>query len=323
LSPFIDIIIPTYNRIEFLLKTLESISNLESADLCEVYVFINGSSDGTKDVLNKKYNWVNIINSNQNLSISSSWNKSKLIGSNKYYMLLHDDDMLKENYLIELKNFIYANKNCALIHSGAILIDELDHQIGITKHVYDEVMNGEDYFKTHIHHGLQFICPSVVYNRDLIPKSLKYNINLGYTLDVEFFLKCTRYGKVGYIDKPIFKYRIHNHSISSNFFKNYHLKIKDRIEHRHFLELEINNRLGTEFNYLAVQYFRASLSVDMLMYRLGQNKINFIQSFKLVSMILNQDAKIFFKKIFWKNLFKLFLPQFIINFHRLKKRKLK
>ena len=320
MSPFIDIIIPTHNRINFLLKTLKSILNLKNLSYCEVYVFINGCNDGTKDVLEKKFNWLNIVNSTKKLSISSSWNKSRNLGSNNYYMLLHDDDMLVDNYLIELKRFISKNKSCSLIHSGAYLINEKEEKTGVVNYNYKEVMSGYDYFKTHIHHGLKFICPSVVYNRNLIPKSLKYNSKLSYTLDVEFFLKCTRYGHVGYIKDPIFKYRLHNQSISSNFFKNYKNKMDDRFEHKQFLEKEINNRLGIKYNYLALQYYRAALSVDLWMYRLGQNKVNIYQSIKLVSKILMKDYGILEKKIFWKNLFKLFLPQSIINYSRSKKK---
>ncbi len=312
----IDIIIPAYNRLDLLKKTLRSVSELKGFSMCDTHVFLNGCTDSTEKVLEESYKWVNIISSKKNLSMSSSWNNAKKLGKNKYYMLLHDDDMLSEDFLIELDYFISKNNNCVLIDSCSSIIDEHEKEIDIFNFDYKPITRGNDYFKSHIISSLRFICPSVVYNRTLIPKYLDYNEKLAYTLDVEFFLRCTRFGDIGYINKPIFKYRLHDRSTSSNFMKNYHLKLIDREEHRIFLKNEIKSRLDKKYIHLADNYYYGALSVDLWLFRLEQKKIRLKESFRLIKLILKKDFRILLRKIFWFNFFKLFIPQFFLELIR-------
>lgn len=310
-----DVIIPTLGSSDYLKKTIESIVFDPSAIDVRVKIVLNSESLELFDKLKAEYAEREVIFSERLKNIGESWNYCTSLCTGDYFMLLHDDDILGKEYFSKMSLFLKNNKNCAIVHSAANLIDENDNVMGRTKSTYPAVMAGSRYFLEHIVSGKNsFICPSVVYNRRLIPFDLKWKENLPYTLDVEFFLRCTRYGCVGYIGNPIFNYRLHDKSTSSKFVDSYREKYKDRRVHRGYLKKEIEGRLGQEYVRYADEYYHRALSADLWFFRLSNGRVKIFQSVLFAITLLGYEKRLLLYTTYWKFFIMMFIPEFILKF---------
>lgn len=321
----LDIVIPTYNRLNYLKKTIQSVIHNRLDNIVNLIVFDNGSNDDTQNWLTEfeciyKFKY---IRSETNIGIIESWNLCKDLGANKYVMLLHDDDELTDKYLNLVVDFIKKNNDCALIHTGVNIIDENGVVCNQKIKKYPKILSGEDYFRKYINGKAgktaafgEFICPTVVYNRELIPKDIYFNPKTPFTLDVVYFLKCTRYGNVGYISEPLLNYRVHSESASSSIYNRLIVKMEDRRHHTIFLKNEILNRLGENKQYLAKDYYYNALSADIWFYSLSMKNIQYINLLALIVKLVKFERKLVFYRCFWVNVVKAIIPKPIINLTR-------
>lgn len=112
----IGIIIPTYNRKRLLEQCLRSIKKQSFANY-EVVVIIDGSTDGTNSLLKEKYPKVKVIQGNGNWWWTKSVNKGIKVISNynpEYILLLNDDVVLPNDYLISIIKAANENSKCLL-----------------------------------------------------------------------------------------------------------------------------------------------------------------------------------------------------------------
>jgi len=93
----LSICIPTYNRSEFLEKTLLSIVEAQRfEEMCEVVISDNNSSDNTREVVSKfsdKYRNIRYINNESNVGADQNFIKVLNLGNGKY-LKLHSDKTL-------------------------------------------------------------------------------------------------------------------------------------------------------------------------------------------------------------------------------------
>ena len=107
-KPFISILTATYNRAEYLKRAYLSIlANSKSGEKIEWLIMDDGSTDNTREVVNKMVE-------NENLSINYYYQKNMgkmaainhltSIATGEYMMDLDSDDMLSENAIETIKN---------------------------------------------------------------------------------------------------------------------------------------------------------------------------------------------------------------------------
>jgi GT2 family glycosyltransferase len=68
-------IIPNWNRKEMLKKCLLSFQKTHSTN-CDVIVVDNGSTDGSVEMIEKEFPWVELINNKENVGYSKANNQS-------------------------------------------------------------------------------------------------------------------------------------------------------------------------------------------------------------------------------------------------------
>ena len=116
-KPIISFCIPTYNRCEYLEKTLirlnqcikESKSNEES---CSIIISDNCSTDDTRSVVSKYCKILNIkyVLRNKNIGPSSNLIESIKIADGEYIWILSDDDLLDIKSLKMSYNLLMKEK---------------------------------------------------------------------------------------------------------------------------------------------------------------------------------------------------------------------
>lgn len=106
--PEVSIMIITYKRADKLKIALDSAINQDYKMKYEIIVCDDSGYDKETDLLMKKYckKYKNIIyyRHEKNLGQYANWNRACELCRTNWYCLLHDDDILKENYLTLLMN---------------------------------------------------------------------------------------------------------------------------------------------------------------------------------------------------------------------------
>ena len=100
-------IVVTYNRKEFLKKSIKALLEQERAELCDILVVDNASTDGTRDEILELINSRKIIyaNTGENLGGAGGFNygvKEALKLGYKYMWLMDDDCIVYKDSLNEL-----------------------------------------------------------------------------------------------------------------------------------------------------------------------------------------------------------------------------
>lgn len=126
-TPLLSIMIITYKRAEGLKNALESAINQTYKENYEIVVADDSGFDEKTDILMKEYckKYKNIVyyRHEKNLGQYANWNRACELCRSEWYCLLHDDDMLKSNYLEELSKYTNTSEPIGLI---GVYVDVID-----------------------------------------------------------------------------------------------------------------------------------------------------------------------------------------------------
>ena len=116
-KPIFSILIPTYNREEYLLQALESAINQRFALQYEIIIVDNNPislknklSDNLLNFLIKHNNISYYVNE-KNIGLFGNWNRAVELANADWICYLHDDDTIKEDYLLTMYEVINSKKN--------------------------------------------------------------------------------------------------------------------------------------------------------------------------------------------------------------------
>ncbi len=111
MSPYFSVIIPTYNRANFIEKTIESVLN-QTYQNFEIIVVDDGSTDNTLGVLEQYKNNNKIhVHHQKNAERGAARNKGISLAKGEYVIFLDSDDLFLEHYLELLFKKIKQNNN--------------------------------------------------------------------------------------------------------------------------------------------------------------------------------------------------------------------
>jgi glycosyltransferase involved in cell wall biosynthesis len=126
-APFFSVIIPTYNRAQLIIKTLESVFSQSYSDY-EIIVVDNKSTDNTVEVLEPfvKSDRIRLQVQDQNYERARSRNKGFELARGKFVTLLDSDDILYPDCLSDAYQFTLQNPDRKFFHCSYQIIDEQD-----------------------------------------------------------------------------------------------------------------------------------------------------------------------------------------------------
>ena len=261
----IDIVIPTYNRSNQLRMAIESVLGQTTTDF-KLYVLDNQSTDDTPQVCAEyAARDLTYIRNPSNLGMVGNWNRALTVGDATLLLILHDDDELAPDFLATTLPMIAGAKGVAFLHSAATVIN------GDGKRQFDRIldlpteMSGDEFFCRFLKGKMSVICPTVIYNRKLIPAGFRFQEELPFTADLFFFIGASEFGGVLYCDKPHFRYRVHDGSTTSSLVKSIDKKIADRAHASAYLQAQADRRAVPEkFKVGAGKSYRlAAMSADV------------------------------------------------------------
>jgi glycosyltransferase involved in cell wall biosynthesis len=226
-NPLVSIIIPVYNRVNYVQKTLDNIVNNKYRPI-ELILVDDGSTDNSLSVLNyfkhhnsdKKFIVKVLSQSNKGAPVARNLGFENSEGA--YIQFLDSDDFIDSEKLnLQIELMINENAEFGLCDFEMVYVDELE------KKVYHS--NAEKLKKVLKTHG-SFGCGSPLLKRELASK-IYWNHQLKRNQDVDYFLKAALLAKkISYIEKPLYTYIRHSDERISDIYSKtapvFNLRIK-------------------------------------------------------------------------------------------------
>ena len=204
----ISVVIPTYNRIELLKRSIDSVIN-QTIKPSEIIIVDDGSNDGTEAMVKKKYDSLKLIKQ-KNKGASAARNSGIKASSGEWICFLDSDDEWKNDKLEKQITAVANNSDYKFFHSNEIWIKNGKRINQKKKHK----KYGGDIFKKCL--DMCRISPSsVLIDKSIFEEIGFFNENLVVCEDYELWLRiCDRY-EVFFIDEPlIIKYGGHQGQLS-------------------------------------------------------------------------------------------------------------
>lgn len=122
----ISVVIPNYNGSKYIEGCLESLKR-QTLIPDEIIIVDNGSSDGSLDIIQEKYNnYVKLIKMPSNKGFSIAANEGIKSSLHEYVVLLNNDTEVEEDWLKELYNEIKKDKDIFSVCSKMLRFDDRD-----------------------------------------------------------------------------------------------------------------------------------------------------------------------------------------------------
>lgn len=205
-SANITFVIPTFKRINTLKDTLDSVlCQKGNYNFTIIVIDNNPSRDDVTESFMEDYELSNVsyVKNNNNLGMAGNWNRGIALSKSKWVCLLHDDDTITQDFLIEMMPYIESIPDAAIIQSRKYRTEGPDI---IPKKNWDKEIQryrGLDFIYYHI-----IDVPSgILYNRDILIKEGGFNPDFFPSIDYAFHIKLAFKYKVYVINKYLTWYR--------------------------------------------------------------------------------------------------------------------
>ncbi len=205
--PKVSIVLPTYNGEKYLKESIESIIN-QSFEDWELIIVNDCSTDSSLEIARRfeeNDDRIKVINNETNQKLPKSLNIGFECAKGGYYTWTSDDNLYRKDALYELVSFLDENKIFPMVCSDFEYIDSENKTIA----EYKEFDICKMFYKNCV--GACFM-----YRREAAETVGKYNENLFLIEDYDYWYRILeKYKCIGYIPKNLYKYRLHNGSLTS------------------------------------------------------------------------------------------------------------
>lgn len=231
MSSKVSVIIPVFNQERYIEQAIISACE-QTYQHIEVIVVNDGSTDKTDAIIKlllPKYDTIKyIVKPNQGVSVARNLGIEN--SSGRYIAFLDADDYWDRSKLALFTAYMDDNPDIGLVHSNIQVVNENSDN----SEVIFEGREGDLFNDLVTFNGLNIPPPSsVVIRREVLKKVSLFDPSLPPLEDQDFFIRVSRYYRIGKINKVLGFYRMHG--------QNAHKKAKDTA--RGFLRLK--NKLKT------------------------------------------------------------------------------
>lgn len=207
-NPLISIIIPTYNKSQYLKEAIESVLNQTYKEI-EVIVVDDGSTDNTGEVV-KSFDDPRVIYFFQkNKGPAAARNSGLRRAKGKYIAFLDSDDLWLKEKLKKQIDFMEKNSEIGLLGTGCYEITDKGKIIG--KKIFpikNEILQ-KDLIKYN-----PFIQSSVMVKREVFDKVGLYDENFRESEDYELWLRIAENYKIRNLAEPLVMKRYYREGLS-------------------------------------------------------------------------------------------------------------
>jgi len=221
-NPTVSVIIPAYNAAPWIAETIDSVLNQTFQDF-EIIVVDDGSTDGTTEIVKKYKSQVQYLYK-KNGGVGSARNAGIRAARGRYIACVDADDLWLPEKLEVQTQLLQKEPSLAWVYSDGLIFENNSNQ---NLHLFSQSasMISGDVLRPLL---LQdFIpCPTPVVRRDIFENVgfFEEDISLQSVADWDMWLRISAKYPVGFIDKPLVKYRRHSTSMTSTCIIEHSLK---------------------------------------------------------------------------------------------------
>lgn len=264
-NPLVSVIIPTYNRANFIRRAIDSVF-IQDYENVEIIVVDDASTDNTESIVRDiKDDRIVYIKNERNLGVSASRNRAIGISRGEVIAFLDSDDYWLEGKLKKQLAKLLGDRDIGLVYTGErfiddrgiILRDEIPRYSG---YIYDVLL------------AKNFISPSSsIVRRDVLDDVGLFLEDLDYREDHELWLRISKKYKIDYVPEILTVRYIHSGG-----------RLSDSVERKIRAFYKILDLYRDEFNKKPKAFSRQLYEVGKLYLKIGNKeeaKKQFIKSF--------------------------------------------
>ena len=221
MTPLVSVILPTYNRREYIAKAIESVWRQSYKNL-ELIIIDDASTDATRELVGafSKHNpKITILHNEINLGIVASLNKGITMAQGKYIARLDDDDVWCDDKKIEKQvDFLEKNPEYCLVGGGVIKIDKNGKEI-----VRYLLPKEDEYIRKTILVNNVFAHTTVLFRKDIFQKVGGYDEQFAFIEDWDLWLKMGKASKF-YNFQEFFVFYLDQEHDDPYHYRNYKIR---------------------------------------------------------------------------------------------------
>lgn len=213
--PKVSVIIPTYNRADFLKKAVQSVLHQTYQDY-EILVRDDGSTDNTQQVIsNFKDSRIRYTRNMTNIGVIQNRNNAVNNSKGKYIAFLDDDDEWLPEKLEKQMSIIEASPaKLGGVYSGAYSIDT---KLG--KIVKLSVPEYRGYILKHLLKNNFIMTSTLVLKKKCFEKVGLFDPEFKSASDFDMWIRVAEKFEFDYVLSALVNYNVHENRISSNYIR--------------------------------------------------------------------------------------------------------
>ena len=200
-NPLVTIITPTYNRVDLLAETIDSVLSQDYENF-EYFVLDDGSKDATVELL-KQYDDPRLKwESHPNMGESRTVNKGFEMARGEFVIVVNSDDPILPGLIGASVTFMQAHPDVWATYPDWLLIDEHSQpvkEITVLEYPYHDMLR--------YHHCP--LGPGAMFRRDVLDAGIRRDGRWRYVSDYEFWLKVGLCGRLVRLPQTLATWRSH------------------------------------------------------------------------------------------------------------------
>lgn len=259
--PIVTVILPTFNRVSLVAKTIRSVLKQTFTDF-ELLVLDDGSSDRTKQAVQKMSDdRIRYIKHKHNIGFVANWTYGIKHAEGRYLTILGDDDLYKPDFLSKRVSVIESHPDLLAV-TGAFECCDLEGTIIRHSHLpckSDMTFAGNELMDLTLGFSGEWFNGATLYRTELVQSLWNDIIFAGTVVDLTMHINLALMpkAKVHFLAQSDMLLRVHPHqeSINNNLFlsesaalaamKLWHFKIRPRgaylVKFRKRFSSDLNN----------------------------------------------------------------------------------
>jgi len=212
-AALVSVIIPAYNRAEYIQQTVESVLNQTYSPI-EIIVVDDGSSDGTFELLTEYGERLRLLThaGRENRGQSAAINLGMRHASGKYLAILDSDDFWAPNKLEVLVPFLEKNPDVGLVYSNG-------YGVSASGEIRYEFLP-RDHRETNDPNRVLLDCYTLLPNNSVVRKDVidgvgGFEETFRAAQDHDMLIRLAEHTKFAFLPDFLFYYRRHPDSISA------------------------------------------------------------------------------------------------------------
>ncbi|MCL2074549.1 MAG: glycosyltransferase [Marinilabiliaceae bacterium] len=214
--PKVSIIIPTYKRPNYLIKTLENIHQQTFKDF-EVIVVDDGTPGDENAQICAQFPKVVYKKIDNSGGPMIPRNTGFKIAKGEYIALIDDDDLWVNDKLEQQVKILDENRDFGVVHGCCKEIDNQGNETGKIHGKINDFKRKHGYVFDDMIGNFTLMTPTVFFRKELLEKVGYFKETMHAAgEDMEFYCRLAFYSKLYFIEEPIAFYRFHNQNISND-----------------------------------------------------------------------------------------------------------